>query len=101
MPGQSGTVDQEERTAVLNAIWYIEGIYSTLRVQHNNGTGIRREGKQGKKDMKPDEFPREKNKSPSTALRHPLRTPSSLPRNATKQEEKEKNAKSHALFRGK
>lgn len=33
----------------LNAIWYIEGIYSSLRVQHNNGTGIRREGKRGEK----------------------------------------------------
>lgn len=41
--------------------------------------------------MKPDEFPhKKKNKSPSTVLRHPLRTPSSLPHNATKLEEKGK-----------
>lgn len=67
----------------LNAIWYIEGIYSTLRVQHNNGTGIRKEQRKTRSRTSI----RARKQTPSAVLRHPLRTSRSLPHDVERQKE--------------
>lgn len=72
----------------LNAIWYIEGIYSTRRVQHNNGPGTRRREEKQKQHEAQRVTMSGNPKSPSTVPRHPLRTPNPLSHNATRQKRK-------------